>query len=204
MESPAEAAHDGSAEKVLCDLLFAAKASVLKGSAVKESASELERILPFLPQRSRETVEQEVSKIIVKLIDLRGPSPQHCMVAYANVGQQLIAEIDSLIFNPDTQRLKELERKYDELKREKEVLHRNLTQKIASRDIEIARLKDQQSALDQKLQSMSQENTGIQLELEKLLRDHIQTTTLSSTRVHFKIFCLCSVISILNNATCDS
>lgn len=142
---------------------------------MKDSAYELERILPFLPQRSRESIEQEVSKIIVKLIELRGPNPQHRMVAYASVGQQLMTEIDGLINNTDTQRLRELEKKYEDLKKDRECLNRDLSQEIAIRDIEIARLKDQQASLDDKLQSMSAANTNIQLELEKLLRDRIQT-----------------------------
>jgi hypothetical protein len=155
--------------------LFAAKASVIKGTTAKESAYALERILPFIPQRSRETVEQEVSKIIVKLIDLRGPSPHHRMVAYSTVGEQLIAEIDGMIYNQDSEKLKDLQQRYDLLKSEKDSLHTGMSRMIAAKDIEISRLKDQQNILDNKLQSMSEGNTDLQLELEKLLRDRIQT-----------------------------
>lgn len=148
---------------------------MLKGAAIKDSAYELERILPFLPQRSRESVEQEVSKIIVKLIELRGPSPQHRMVAYANVAEQMFAELDGMIFNTDTKKLQDLEKRYDELKKEKDVLHTELSQEIAAKDIEIARLADEQIDMDEKLQAMAEANTGLQLEIEKLLRDRIQT-----------------------------
>ena len=174
-EELGQSTSDASAEKVLCDFLCAAKASAIKGSAVKDPASDLERILPFLHLRSRESVEQEVSKYIVKLIELRGPSPQHRMVAYANVGEQLLNELDCMINNEDSQKLKELQKNYSRLKNEKDTMHTELTQIIAQKDLEIARLKDQELSLDAKMQSMSELNTSLQLELEKLLRDRIQT-----------------------------
>jgi hypothetical protein len=172
--APEDDASYSTAEKVLCDLLFAAKKLIYKARTAG-SGLESDRAAQFMTERSREEVEEDISKVIVKLIDVAGPNRQHRMTAYAQVGEGMLSEMESVVFNDNSRKLKQLQIDYDALKTRSDQMHRELTQSIATRDIEIAKLKDQRLICDSKLKDMSETNTTLQLELEKLLRDRIQT-----------------------------
>jgi hypothetical protein len=163
-----------TAEKVLCELLCAGRHLVLKARA-SDSSHGTDRVMEFLEQRSRESVEEDVSKVIVRLLDMAGPSPQHRMVAYSQVGESILSDLQTLVFNDNSARLKQLELHQAAAKAESDQLYRDLTQAVAARDLEIARLQEQQRLAEERLKGLSQTNSALQVEVEKLLRDRIQT-----------------------------
>lgn len=113
--------------------------------------------------------------MISNLVELMGANPKHRMTAYSKIGESLLSQMEAMILSNDTQRLKRLEQDHSAIREQSDTMYRELSQVIASKDLEIARYKEQQLSMDDKLRSMSQTNTSLQLEIEKLLRDRIQT-----------------------------
>jgi hypothetical protein len=85
-------------EKVLNEYLIKLKSILLKNNAIKLNHDQ-NMISHHVDKRSQEAIEEELSRLIIKLVQYKGPSLTHRATAYSQLASQLHQELEGQIFN---------------------------------------------------------------------------------------------------------
>ena len=99
-----------SCEKILCDELILLKKMLLKhqASGMNHDAGTVEE---FIETRAQQSIDEDLDVIISDLVQVKGTHPHHRITAYAQLFAALNAELQSLVFTKDRQRVADMQGK---------------------------------------------------------------------------------------------
>ena len=188
-------------EKVLNEHLIRLKCILLKNNAIKLNHDQ-NMISHHVAQRSQEAIEEELSRLIIKLVQCKGPSLTHRATAYSQLATQLQQELERLvyiisllllsllllsssllllllllsqIFTDEKGTLTTLRAEQKQTKVEVSRTQAHLQQEIVIKDQTIASLAADKNELENANISLSRSYEAVQRELDRALRNQSQT-----------------------------
>lgn len=126
-------------------------------------------------KRAQESVEEQISRIIVKFINYQGPSPFHRVAAYAQLSTELMNELETMVFSDDNNALFSYKSEQRARQLEANRTHAMLTQDLAIKEQTIASLAADKEELENSNRELMRSNESLKKELEKALRNQAQT-----------------------------
>jgi len=161
-------------EKVLNEHLIKLKSILLKNNAIKLNHDQ-NMISHHVDKRSQEAIEEELSRLIIKLVQYKGPSLTHRATAYSQLASQLHQELEGQIFTDEKGTLTTLRAEQKQTKVELSRTHAHLQQEIVIKDQTIASLAADKNELENANIALSRSYEAVQRELDRALRNQSQT-----------------------------
>ena len=126
-------------------------------------------------QRATEVVDDELSRIITKLINLQGPSPMHRIVALSQLSTSITRDIERAIFTDDRAYLANFANEQRVRKEEAAIAHAAFAHELATKDQALATLTADKAELERAGLALSRKCEALEKELEKANRNQAQT-----------------------------
>jgi len=82
-------------------------------------------------KRAKEAIEEELSRIIVKLHNYQGVNPLHRVAAYSQLSTEIMTELESTVFNEDNNLIYDIKSENRLRQIESSRTHSMLTQELA-------------------------------------------------------------------------
>ena len=82
-------------------------------------------------KRAKEAIEEELSRIIVKLHNYQGVNPLHRIAAYSQLSSEIMTELESTVFNEDNNLIYDIKSENRLRQIESSRTHSMLTQELA-------------------------------------------------------------------------
>jgi hypothetical protein len=162
-----------SCEKILCDEMILLKKMLLKHQASSMNFDD-DMVDDFVDTRAQQAIDEELGVLIRDLVQVKGTHPHHRMTAYAQVFASLNADLKTLVFTEDRQKVVDLQAK---LKMQQEAFRADsssLSYTVATRDREIEILRAEKAELQEKCDAAAAEALHWKRELEKTGRSQEQ------------------------------
>jgi len=161
-------------EKVLNDSIISLKKILLMHHA-GETCHDMDAVERHVSDRSREVIDEELSRITTRLVNLQGPNPSHRVAAYSQLFGQLLDETEMVIFNEerrngDLLRLENVQRKM-----ESDRMQHMLAQELAAKDQIVASLNGDRVELESQVKALLRSNESLKHELGKVLQEQTHT-----------------------------
>lgn len=142
-------------------------------------ATELQAILPssdhMIRERAKEEIESNLTKQLVRLVELRGPHVSHKSTSYAQVSAEVLRRVESALTGLSRQRTEQANLQ-DDLRRTDAatVATASLARELAMKDQMVATLVEDKTGLETHLHETRRENQSLreELELARRAEDH--------------------------------
>lgn len=163
-----------SCEKILVDQLCSMKSILLK-SQIEQTAYDVVNVSNYLNQRSQEAVEEDLSRLIVKLNYYQGPRSTHRLTAYTQLSKMLSLELENKIFTDEKKAVDLLKSELISIKEENNESMSIFNHELAIKDQIISNLNQDKLDLESKNRDLIRLNESIQKEYEKSIRNQSKT-----------------------------
>lgn len=162
-------------EQVLVEYLYSLKRLVLEANASQHMGLDVNSMTGHIQARAKELVDEDVNSTSSRAVRVHGDGLHVKVVALSETATSLQRELERLIYTDTRMELK----RQSEMHRQKEndVKHTNekYTRELARRDHELAMLKKEKDELERKNLALVEMQGKLKRELEKAVRDQIQT-----------------------------
>jgi hypothetical protein len=163
-----------SCEKILVDHLCSMKSILLK-SQIEQTAYDVVNVSNYLNQRSQEAVEEDLSRLIVKLNYYQGPRSTHRLTAYTQLSKILALELENEIFTDEKKAVDLLKSELRSIKDENNESSSIYNHELAIKDQIISNLNQDKLDLETKNRDLIRLKESIQKEYEKSIRNQSKT-----------------------------
>ena len=140
---------------------------------------DMNSVLDHLSDRSVESVENDLIKIIARLYKEQGASPMHKITAYSYLCRKLTSDLETAIFDFNKQNMDLLYQEKMQIQNESVRVHNILGKILAAKEQELEKNMAERQELETEIKSLRRSNELIKSELEKTLRDQAQTHQLA-------------------------
>lgn len=173
--------HPGSqitCEKVLNEMLVQVKSLLLRVHSAKMSHDPA-NVNIHVYKRAKEAIEEELSRIIVKLHNYQGVNPLHRVAAYSQLSTEIMTELESTVFNEDNNLIYDIKSENRLRQIESSRTHSMLTQELAVKEQTIQSLAADKVELDNSNKELTRLNESLQRELDRAIRNQAQTNQMA-------------------------
>lgn len=160
-------------EKVLNEQLVYIKSMLLRLNSFKMSHDPV-AVNVHVHQRAQESIDEELSRLILKLVNYQGHNPLHRVAAYSQMSLDLLSELEKSIFQNDNN-ISSIKTESRARQLEATRTYALLTQDVAIKEQTIQSLVSDKSELENENRELKRSNDAIQNELDKALRNQSQT-----------------------------
>lgn len=109
----------------------------------------------FAYQRAHEVVDEELSRIITKLVNMQGPSPMHRVVALSQLSTSLTRDVERAIFTDERAFLANVSNEQRVRQEESAIAHASFGQELAQKDQTITTLLADKAELETRVAALS-------------------------------------------------
>ena len=175
-------------EKILKDTMISIRAVLFRYHA-SQMSHDMSSVMDHVVDRAREVTEEDLQTLIGKLGKRQGTHTINKATAYAQMCRQLVADVDTAVFDQNKQRVDTLQQEKVLLQSESMRVHNLLGRDLALKEQELSRALAEKQELEARLKTLARSNESMKNELEKTLRDQAQTHQLAvELRLRF-FFC---------------
>lgn len=161
-------------EKVLNDSIVNLK-KILMMHHAGEMSHDMDAVRRHIEDRSKEVIDEELTRITGRLVHLQGPNPSHRIAAYAQLYTQLLEETEMVIFNEERRNGELLRLEGIQRKMEADRMQHMLAQKLAAKEQTVASLASDRVELEGQVRALLRSNESLKHELGKLLQEQTHT-----------------------------
>ena len=167
---PSTATMTYTCEGVIFDQLVALMTILLK-SCSSRTFHDFNLLQSHIHARAVVAVEEELTLINDKLVQLRGANPNHRVAAYAQLFASLNRDVEAAVFNIDRRTVASVKNDQIAVRLETEAFHATWNEKLARKDQTILALQAEQNNTEFKNKSLVRTVELLSKELEKLNRN---------------------------------
>jgi hypothetical protein len=191
-------------EKILNDTMVSIRAVLFRYHASTMS-HDMSSVMDHVMDRAREVTEEDLHKLVAKLGIRHGSGSVsgsvsaiavHKATAYAQMCRQLVADVETAVFDQNKQRVDTLQQEKIFMKGEAMRVHSLLGRDLALKEQELSRALADRHELEERIKALLRSNESTKNELEKTLRDQARTHQLAVELrfyfVHFPPFSFAS------------
>ena len=153
-------------EEVIYDELIALKTIIMKSNASR-TFHDFSVLQGHIQGRVASAVEEDLAVLSTKLLNLRGPNPNHRVTVYAQLLAALTSELESAVFNVDRRSVNSMKNDQLAAKIASDQMQAAWGEKLARKDQTIQALQAEQASMDFKNKSLVRTVELLSKELEK-------------------------------------
>lgn len=163
-----------TSQRILNEQLVRLTTLLLRSHSVKTSHDST-AVRDHAYQRAHEVVDEELSRIITRLINLQGPSPMHRIVALSQLSTSLTRDVEKAIFTDDRAYLANFANEQRVRQEESSIAHAAFAHELATKDQQLASLAADKAELERAGVALGRKCEALEKELEKAARNQAQT-----------------------------
>ena len=163
-----------TSQRILNEQLVRLTALLLRSQATK-TAHDSAAVRDHAYQRAHEVVDDELARIITKLVGMQGPSPMHRVVALSQLSTSVAKDIEKAIFTDDRAYLANFANEQRVRREEAAATHAAFAHELATKEQTLAAVSSDKAELEKASLALSRKCQALEKELEKAMRNQAQT-----------------------------
>jgi len=160
-------------QRILSEQLVRLTALLLRAQATKTSHDST-AVRDHAYHRAQEVVDEELSRIITKLVNLQGPSPMHRVVALSQLSQSVARDIEKAVFTDDRAYLASFANEQRVRREEAIAAHTAFAHELATKEQALASVTADKQELERASAALGRKCQALEKELEKATRNQVQ------------------------------